>query len=171
MSQSTEMTSATLLEPARPRVITGNAPTFRQRRPAAGNDPAPAKPAAGASEHGPRVAESPSAAVPAADAVSTEWPTSYELYLAARTHRAFVLGEIAAAIFDALASAARRLLAGYRQQRKAAAAREALHQLDDRTLHDIGLDRSEIASITAEVMGQAERSRLLRGSAPEALRR
>ena len=36
----------------------------------------------------------------------------------------------------------------------------ALAQVDDRTLRDLGLDRSEIGSIAAEVEGRAERTRI-----------
>jgi uncharacterized protein YjiS (DUF1127 family) len=95
-----------------------------------------------------------------AAAVSPEWPSSHELYVAARSHRAFVVGETLASIVEAAAAGARRLLALYRERRRVAAAREALHELDARALHDIGLDRSEIGSITAEWAGRAERSRL-----------
>lgn len=37
---------------------------------------------------------------------------------------------------------------------------DSLHQLDDRTLRDIGLDRSEIGSIEQESRQRVERSRL-----------
>ncbi len=145
------MEDLAILDEAAPRVPSLNGPTIVARLAPAGNDPA--------------LAEPPTA--------SDEWPTSYELYLAARAHRAFVLGEIAGAAVQALSSLARRLLARYQQHRRAAAARDALRALDDRTLHDIGLDRSEIASITAEAMGEAEPSRaqVLRMQLPANARR
>jgi len=55
---------------------------------------------------------------------------------------------------------AREMLVRYRQRQLARNARHALHQLDDRTLHDIGLDRTEIPSVAAELAGEAERSRV-----------
>jgi len=163
MNSSIEMKDPATPAPATPR-ITGNAPTYVARHAWAGNDSAPASDRGalhghyrGSAADGQRVPPSPP---PVAEAVSTEWPTNHELYVAARSHRAFVLGEMLAAMVDEVAEAARRWSARYREHRRAAAAREALRELDDRTLHDIGLDRSEIASATAEWIGQAERSRL-----------
>ncbi|HTS20984.1 MAG TPA: DUF1127 domain-containing protein [Casimicrobiaceae bacterium] len=97
-----------------------------------------------------------------ADATPSEWPTSHELYLSARRHQAFVLGELLSTLVRRIGAAVRALGKRYERQRRAAAAREALRELDDRTLHDLGIDRSEIASVTAEAMGEAERSRVLR---------
>jgi len=131
MSTSTERQDLATRRAAAPRATTGNVPTIVALLVPAGNDPAPAG----------------------------EWPSRYELYLAARSHRAFVVGEIAATAVQAVSSFGRGLLARYRKRRRAAAARETLRELDDRTLHDIGLDRSEIESVTAEAMGDAEPSR------------
>ncbi|HUH95335.1 MAG TPA: DUF1127 domain-containing protein [Casimicrobiaceae bacterium] len=167
MNSSIEMKSAA---PAPAPGIAGNAPTYVARHARAGNDslPAPDRAAlrgydrrSSAAEGGHALKPPPAAAV-----VSTQWPTDYELYLAARSHRAFVLGEILAAMVDEIAAATRRWIVRYREHRRAAAAREALRELDDRTLHDIGLDRSEIASVTAEWIGDAERSRLQLASRP-----
>lgn len=44
--------------------------------------------------------------------------------------------------------------------RKARRTREALASLDDRMLRDLGLTRDEIGSISAEIAGQAERTRM-----------
>ena len=94
-----------------------------------------------------------------AETIPSDWSSSYALYMAARAHRAFVLGELAAVAVQAVADAAHALVQRYRRMRRASAAREALRQLDDRTLHDLGIDRSEIASIAAESAGAAEQSR------------
>jgi uncharacterized protein YjiS (DUF1127 family) len=97
----------------------------------------------------------------------TAWsarPSSYALHQAALAHRSFTLGEIiveairaVGAIVGAIAS---RALARYRQRRQARAIYDALRQLDDRTLHDLGFDRSELRSVVAEVTGKAERTRV-----------
>jgi uncharacterized protein YjiS (DUF1127 family) len=102
---------------------------------------------------------SPSDAVSTGDTIPSDWSSSYALYMAARSQRALVLGELAAVEVQAVAEAAHALVQRYRRMRRAAAAREALRQLDDRTLHDLGIDRSEIASIAAESAGAAEQSR------------
>ncbi|HEY2817216.1 MAG TPA: DUF1127 domain-containing protein [Casimicrobiaceae bacterium] len=56
---------------------------------------------------------------------------------------------------------ARQISVRYRQHRRALETRAALAQLDDRVLHDLGFDRSEIASIAAEANGEAEYTRSL----------
>jgi uncharacterized protein YjiS (DUF1127 family) len=57
----------------------------------------------------------------------------------------------------------------YRRRREARAIRGALSDLDDRTLCDLGFHRSEIGSIAAEAVGEAEWTRVrapLRPRAP-----
>jgi len=56
---------------------------------------------------------------------------------------------------------ARQIAARYRQRRQTMETRAALAQLDDRILHDLGFDRSEIASVAAEANGEAEYTRSL----------
>ena len=70
----------------------------------------------------------------------------YEMYRAVHAHRALFLRGVLAAIraADALA---RRAWARHRERRQARAIREALYELDDRTLHDLGFNRSEIGSV------------------------
>ena len=59
-----------------------------------------------------------------------------------------------------LAAGARAMLASYRRRREARVMRQGLHELDDRTLRDIGFTRSEIGSVVAEATGDAEWTRL-----------
>jgi uncharacterized protein YjiS (DUF1127 family) len=53
-------------------------------------------------------------------------------------------------------SARRRL----RHARRTAAARRTLMRLNDATLRDLGMDRTEIGSVVSEAYGDARRSRL-----------
>jgi uncharacterized protein YjiS (DUF1127 family) len=86
--------------------------------------------------------------------------TSYELYRDARAHCSFTLGEIIVALMQALAAFARQSLARHRQRRRARSTYDALRQLDDRTLRDLGFDRSELRSVAAEITREVERTRV-----------
>lgn len=62
----------------------------------------------------------------------------------------------------AVARLARRARAALRlamRQRRARRSHQALSQLDDATLHDIGISRSEVASIVSELGGRAAATR------------
>ncbi len=94
------------------------------------------------------------------DTAPSARPTSYELYHAARAQRAFVLGESLITAIRAAAAIARRAYARHQQARRARAFYDALHQLDDRMLHDMGFDRSAIFSVAAEVAEAVESTRV-----------
>jgi len=87
-------------------------------------------------------------------------PDSYELRRTARIERAFTLAEIIAETVWAVGAFARRAYARYRQRREANAFYEALRELDDHVLRDLGIDRSELRSVVAEATGEAEHTRL-----------
>ena len=63
-------------------------------------------------------------------------------------------------IVRAAAHAVRDAFAAWRRLRHAKATRDALASLDDRMLRDLGIARGEIGSMSAEVAGQAERTRM-----------
>jgi len=48
------------------------------------------------------------------------------------------------------------LIDAWRRQSLQRATLETLHSLDDRTLHDLGVNRSEIGAVAAEIGGRAE---------------
>lgn len=73
-------------------------------------------------------------------------------------HRAS-LTEIARACADLATEALRGALAKWRAARIARATRAALGQLDDRTLNDLGLHRSELGSVAAELARETDASR------------
>ncbi len=75
--------------------------------------------------------------------------TIYEAYHIARALRSAALGATILAAIHAAAAIVRRAHARYRQRRQARSTYDALRQLDDRTLHDLGLHRSEITLLAA----------------------
>lgn len=96
----------------------------------------------------------------APDTASFPWPSTYELYQAARANRAFALAEMVAAALRSGRALVRRIYRRYRQHRRSSTLYETLSQLDDRTLRDLGFDRSEIKSVAAEWAGEAEATRV-----------
>lgn len=86
--------------------------------------------------------------------------SSLEIYRAARVRRARFIGEAVASAIRAVLSAVREANTRRRRRRQANAIRDALYELDDLTLRDLGFHRSEIASVAAEVTGAAERTRM-----------
>lgn len=72
--------------------------------------------------------------------------------------RAFTRGRLIEAI-RSIGIVARRVYASWRSARDARATYYTLRELDDRTLRDLGFDRSELTSIAAEASGRAERTR------------
>jgi uncharacterized protein YjiS (DUF1127 family) len=101
-----------------------------------------------------------SADADAREAVSLA-PLSYELHQEAQRRRAAFLGGLIAAGIRAIGGAVRRAHARYRQRRTERATYVALHDLDDRSLRDLGFSRDEIRSVAAEVAGRAEYGRRL----------
>ena len=74
-------------------------------------------------------------------------PTALDLHRKARAMRPQAIAHFLAA----LAALLRRVRARYRAYRVARETYAALRSLDDRGLRDLGLDRSEIASVATEV--------------------
>jgi uncharacterized protein YjiS (DUF1127 family) len=166
MRNSTDFDNLTALEEVVPRgVITrSDNPIVILWRGSAGNDATCEDPAISKDEVE-ASAQHPLAADGFGDGASTDTasfarPTSYQLHQAARAHRSFILGEIIVAAIRAAGAIARRAHARHRQRRQARATYAALQQLDDRSLRDLGFDRSEIRSVAAELTGEAEYSRV-----------
>jgi len=97
----------------------------------------------------------------AIEAIVRTKPGARELHDAGRARRSYALGEILAAMATAVADLARDMYARNVRRRQARAVRAAFGELDAHTLRDLGLDRSEIGSLAAEVTGGAERTRRL----------
>lgn len=89
-----------------------------------------------------------------------EPPTSLELYHAARADRSFLLGEIILAVIGATVAAARQAYARWQRRRHTRRFLVTLQKLDDPTPRDLALDRSELASVAAELAGEADHTRV-----------
>ena len=66
----------------------------------------------------------------------------------------------AGAALRILADAWRRLIAGARRWQQRRAMYGALYELNDHMLRDLGIDRSEITSVCAEIAGDAAATRM-----------
>lgn len=165
MRYSTRLNNlAELEEPHGGAAARSNTPSVLLRRGSAGNDAACEYPAISEDEIERRAQHARAANglgdFATADAAFSPWMMSERLLQAARAHRAAALAEITVAAIRSVAAIARRAHARHQQRRQAKAAYDMLRQLDDRTLHDLGFDRSEISSVAAEVTGIAERTRV-----------
>jgi uncharacterized protein YjiS (DUF1127 family) len=103
----------------------------------------------------------PSADRDTSEAASSAWPLSQELYRDAQWHRAALLGALIARAIRVVLAAMLRVHMRYRRFRDERATYEALRELDDRSLRDLGFARDEIRSVAAEMSGEAEHSRRL----------
>jgi uncharacterized protein YjiS (DUF1127 family) len=68
--------------------------------------------------------------------------------------------DLAVDISQWVTAVARRHFDAWRQRRLAWATYKSLRSLDARTLRDIGLDHSEMRSVSAEIAGEADRTRM-----------
>jgi uncharacterized protein YjiS (DUF1127 family) len=165
MNHSSNLEHLAIREALAPRrAIGGVTPVIRLRRELAGNDAVHADPVTAEQEIDTWARRAVAANGFGDGAVSTSDAShsaaSYELIEEARSHRAVVLGEMIAAAILALGSIVRRALAHYRRRREGIATYEALSQLDDRALRDLGFTRDELTSVAAETAGQIERTRI-----------
>ena len=169
MRKLIDLDSESALEAVAPRVVTTSSdnPNTILRRESAGNDPTYEDPMVSDVEAWARHAlaangfgDGAGVGDGATTDASSARQTSYELYHAARAHCSFTIGEIIVALMQSLAAFARQSLARHRQRRQARSTYDALRQLDDRTLRDLGFDRSERRSVVAEMTGEAERTRV-----------
>jgi uncharacterized protein YjiS (DUF1127 family) len=88
------------------------------------------------------------------------WSTSYEVFQAARVHRAAVMAAFLNAAAGVVRESIRRVWERYRRRQQSRSIYHALHALDDRTLRDLGFHRCEIGSVAAEAAGEAEHTRM-----------
>lgn len=78
----------------------------------------------------------------------------------AHVRRADFFNKVIAAATQAIRGYARKAQLRRRQRQQAKAIGDALYELDDHLLRDLGFSRSEITSIAAEATGEAERTRV-----------
>lgn len=87
-------------------------------------------------------------------------PSSVDLHQRLSRTRSRLIGRAILAGIGAIAGLARRARDAYLARRRAASICTSLDELDDRTLHDLGLDRSEVSSLAAEISGRADATRV-----------
>ena len=87
-------------------------------------------------------------------------PDAHRLAIEARATRSASLAVILGMLIAAVSAAAHRFHSSWSRARSARATYRALRELDTRTLHDLGLDRSEMRSMAAEIAGESDRTRV-----------
>jgi uncharacterized protein YjiS (DUF1127 family) len=92
-------------------------------------------------------------------------PSSFDLNVAVRAYRDRVIGDMIGQLIARTWSMVRRAYARHRQYRLASATYDALRELDDHTLRDLGLYRDQISLVAAEQAGVAAPTRAHAGSA------
>jgi uncharacterized protein YjiS (DUF1127 family) len=165
MHNSTELLQfAASDETAAPDVLArGDAPIFFLRHEPASNDDAPVDPPSSREQietwmrH--TVAANGFGGSP--ETVLMTKPESWALHRAARAYRAYAIGEIIAALLVGAVDFVREVHARWLKRSRSRAIHAAFGELDDHALRDLGLHRSEIGSLAAEVTGGAERTRML----------
>jgi uncharacterized protein YjiS (DUF1127 family) len=98
--------------------------------------------------------------IAATDAPGFGWLSAHEPYRDAHARRGVVMRTLALAAVQSVREFARDALARYRRRRQMRAIYDTLQGLDNRTLRDLGFHRSEIMSVAAEVVEEAERTRV-----------
>jgi uncharacterized protein YjiS (DUF1127 family) len=91
---------------------------------------------------------------------ASDWLSGHALYRAAGTRRAVALQAIVRNGVDRVHEFAAAALASYRRRREMKSIYHTLQRLDDRVLRDLGFHRSEIMSVAAEAVEEAERTRV-----------
>lgn len=86
--------------------------------------------------------------------------TSAELARTARAQHSPDLRTLLFAAWRAAIAAGQRMLARHRQHRQVMETHDALTQLNDDVLRDLGFHRSELMSVATELAGGAERTRV-----------
>lgn len=95
-----------------------------------------------------------------ADAPASDWISGHDLYRMARDRRAVVLQALVRRIAGWARESFVDALASYRRRREMKSIYRTLQELDDRVLRDLGFHRSEIMSVAAEAVEEAERTRV-----------
>jgi len=92
-------------------------------------------------------------------AVFAPYAANRPAHLEARARRAQAIGQAVARGTRAVGRLLREAYAAWQARRAAREVYESLSQLDDRMLHDLGIDRSELTSVAREASGQTEHTR------------
>jgi uncharacterized protein YjiS (DUF1127 family) len=87
-------------------------------------------------------------------------PSAWDIHRAARAYRAYTFADILAAVAERVGEALRHARTNWQRRRQSRSIRAALGALDDHTLRDLGLHRSEIDSLASEIAGNAGPDRL-----------
>jgi uncharacterized protein YjiS (DUF1127 family) len=91
---------------------------------------------------------------------SIDMNTSSLQFNAARARRDRAIGDLLRSFAHALRVRIVRAHERWRLRRETRAVYRVLHDLDDRTLRDLGFHRAEIWSVAAEASGEAESTRM-----------